>query len=227
MPRTRRIAPGGYVYHALNRSVARLPLFKKDRDYEAFVRIIDEARAIHPIRILGYCLMPNHWHFVLWPKRADDMTNFLRWLTHTHVMRWHRAHHTVGTGHLYQGRFKAFPIEEDEHLYAVLRYVERNALRAGMVDRAQDWPWSSLSHRLAKAEPIERLSAWPLPVPRDWAAWVNRPQSKAEVEALQRSVNRGTPFGSDAWRNATAAKLGLGFTMRPRGRPRKEMGSVR
>lgn len=222
MPRSRRQTPGGYVYHALNRAVARLPLFKKDRDYEAFMGVLDEALALHPIRILGYCVMPNHWHFVLWPKRDDDMTHFLRWLTHTHTMRWHRHHHTVGTGHLYQGRFKAFPIQEDEHLYTVLRYVERNPLRANLVRRAEEWRWSSLSHRSKGEEPKDRLSAWPLSMPRDWVAHVNKPQTKAEEEALRQAVNKGTPFGGDDWRVETATELNLGFTLRPRGRPKKQ-----
>src|SRR4029077_7575228 len=187
----------------------RLPLFKKESDYEAFFRVLDEALQLHPIRMLGYCIMPNHWHFVLWPKRDDDMTHFLRWLTHTHTMRWHRNYHTVGTGHLYQGRFKAFPIQEDEHLYTVLRYVERNPLRANLVSRAEDWPWSSLSHRLQRKEPKDRLSAWPVALPRDWRAHVNRAQTKAEEEALRRSVNRGTPFGGDAWQQQIVEDLGL------------------
>jgi putative transposase len=109
MPRTRRQAPGGYAYHTLNRAVARLPLFRKDKDYEAFRNVLDEARAAFPIRILSYCVMPNHWHFVPWPAADGDLTRFLRWLTHTHPMRWHAHYHTVGTGHLYQSRFQAFP----------------------------------------------------------------------------------------------------------------------
>jgi putative transposase len=221
MPRSRRQTPGGYVYHALNRGVARRPLFKKDRDYEAFLGVLDEALARHPIRVLAYCLMPNHWHFVLWPRRDGDMTAFLRWLTHTHTMRWHTHYHTAGTGHVYQGRFKAFPVEEDDHLYTLLRYVERNALRAGLVRQAEQWRWSSLYHRLDSSRAPERLSAWPVPVRRDWVAHVNRPQTDAEVEALRRSVNRGTPYGSDKWQAATARRLGLGFTLRPRGRPKK------
>jgi putative transposase len=197
-------------------------LFKKDRDYEAFLHVIDEARQRHPIRILGYCVMPNHWHFVLWPKGDRDMTDFLRWLTHTHTMRWHTHYHTVGTGHLYQGRFKAFPIQQDDHLYAVLRYVERNALRAGLVKKAEDWRWSSLAHRLNGWEPTVRLSDWPVRKPRDWAAYVNRPQTDAEVQALRRSVNRGRPYGDDEWEGTTADELGLQFTMRSRGRPNKD-----
>src|SRR5207244_3632564 len=135
MPRSARNAPGGLVYHVLNRAVARLPLFQKDGDYAAFERVLAEALARHPIRLLSYCVMPNHWHMVLWPKKDGELTAFLRWLTHTHTMRWHAHYHTSGTGHLYQGRFKSFPIEADDHLYAVLRYVERNALRAGLVGR--------------------------------------------------------------------------------------------
>jgi putative transposase len=209
------------VYHALNRAVARLPLFEKDRDYEAFVRVLDEARSRHPIRVLGYCLMPNHWHLVLWPRGDNDLTDFVRWLTHTHTMRWHTHYHTLGTGHLYQGRFKAFPIQDDDHFYTVLRYVERNALRAGLVGRAEAWRWSSLAHRLCGRDPRDRLSEWPVRMPADWVEYVNRPQTEAELEAVRRSVARGCPFGSEDWRRKTAASLGLTATLRPRGRPRK------
>src|SRR5260370_32063674 len=136
MPRRPRVAPGGFAYHAINRAVARLPLFQKDGDYAAFERVLAEAMQKNPIRLLGYCLMPNHWHFVLWPQRDGQLTAFLRWLTHTHTQRWHAHYHSAGTGHLYQGRFKSFPVQEDEHLYTVLRYVERNPVRAGVVRRA-------------------------------------------------------------------------------------------
>ncbi|HEV3342013.1 MAG TPA: transposase, partial [Pirellulales bacterium] len=147
MPRVARIAPGGLVYHVLNRSVARLPLFQKPSDFEAFEHVLDEAQDRYPTRILAYCLMPNHWHFVLWPRRDGELTHFMRWLTHTHTMRWHAHYHTSGTGHVYQGRFKAFPIETDEYFYTVVRYVERNPLRANLVARAEDWRWSSLWRR--------------------------------------------------------------------------------
>src|SRR5713226_8406175 len=144
MPRRARVAPGGLVYLVLNRAVARLPLFQKDGDFEAFERVLCEAQEGHPSRLLSYCIMPNHWHLVLWPRRDGELTAFLRWLTHTHTMRWHAHYHTSGTGHLYQGRFKSFPIERDEHFYRVVRYVERNALRANLVAKAEEWQWSSL-----------------------------------------------------------------------------------
>jgi putative transposase len=159
MPRTTRYAPGGFVYHALNRAVARLPLFEKDEDYRAFECVLALALEKHPTRLLSYCLMPNHWHLVMWPRKYGELTAFLRWL-----MRWHAHYHTSGTGHLYQGRFKSFSIEQDEHLYTVLRYVERNALRANLVKRAVDWRWSSLWRREHGDEVARSLLApWPVP----------------------------------------------------------------
>lgn len=228
MPRQPRVAPGGLVYHALNRGVARLPLFEKDGDYAAFERVVTAAIAKHPIRILAYCLMPNHWHFVLWPAGDGELTDFLRWLTHTHTQRWHAHYHTAGTGHVYQGRFRAFPIQEDDHLFAVLRYVERNALRAGLVGRAEDWRWGSLWRRrseLEKEQPL--LHSGPLPLPKDWVARVNRPQTEAELAAVRQAVVRGRPFGSSGWEQQMAARLGLEYTLRPRGRPKKPAESGR
>jgi putative transposase len=147
MPRRPRIAPGGLVYHCLNRAVARLALFEKQEDYAACERVPEEAAKRHPTRILAYCSMPNHWHLVLWPRRDGELTDFLRWLTHTHTMRWHAHFHTAGSGHLDQGRFKAFPVQTDDHFYSVVRSVERNPLRAGLVSRAEEWRWSSLWRR--------------------------------------------------------------------------------
>jgi putative transposase len=222
MARHARQAPGGIVYHVLNRGVARLPLFEKPADYAAFQRVLAEALVECPMRILAFVLMPNHWHFVLWPKRDGDLTAFCRWLTHTHTMRWHAHYHTAGTGHLYQGRFKAFPIEEDDHLYTVGRYVERNPLRANLVARAEDWRWSSLWRRLQGDDhPAPFLAPWPLPLPTDWVAHVNEPQTEAELEALRRSVQRNCPFGSLGWQAQMAARLGLAHTLRPPGRPKK------
>ena len=213
MPRTARFAPGGYVYHAINRGVARLPLFDQDGDYEAFERVPVQAHDRVPIRILGYCLMPNHGHFVLWPAATGELTEFLRWLTHPHTQRWHAHRRTTGTGHLYQGRFKAFPVQEDAHLLTLCA-------------RARDWPWSSLAHRLSTGDdPIRgRLSPWPVRMPADWPSRVDRPQTEKELEAVRRSVSRGQPFGDEAWQLRTAKALRLESTFRERGRPRKAAG---
>jgi putative transposase len=221
MPRGPRNAPGGVVYHVLNRGVGRCALFHKDADYAAFARLLREARQRVPgARLLGYELMPNHWHLALWPTADGELSAFVRWLAHTHTQRYHAHYHTAGTGHLYQGRFKSFPVQDDHHLLTVLRYVERNALRANLVDRAQDWRWGSLWGRTRGAD-ADLLSAGPVPLPPDWAAIVNHPQSEAELAALRRSVLRSSPFGDEPWRAETAHRLGIDSTLRPRGRPRK------
>jgi putative transposase len=222
MPRGARQTPGGYVYHALNRGTARLKLFRKAADYAAFLRVVDEALQRYPLRLLGYCVMPTHWHFVVWPAADAELSSFLRWLTLTHSVRWHKHYHSTGSGHVYQNRFKAFAVAEDDHLLRVLRYVERNPLRAGLVQRSEDWPWCSLACRLADDDTArKRLHAWPVAMPAQWTELVNAPQSEAELTALRRSVARGRPYGKDAWVQRTVQRLGLESTIRPRGRPRK------
>ena len=198
-------------------------LFEKDADYQAFERVMADAMDKHPIRLLSYCVMPNHWHMVLWPREDGELTAFLRWLTHTHTMRWHAHFGTSGTGHLYQGRFKAFPVQTDDHFYTVLRYVERNALRAKLVERAEEWHWSSLWRRqFGDAASQALLHRWPLPMPANWVKFVNQPQTDAELIALRGSVQRGSPFGSSQWQVRTANRLGLDWTIRPRGRPKNQ-----
>ncbi len=222
MPRQARNAPGGVVYHVLNRAVARLPLFQKAGDFEAFERVMCQAMERQPIRLLAFCLMSNHWHMLLWPRADGDLTRFVRWLTHTHTMRWHAHYQTSGTGHLYQGRFKSFPVETDEHFLTVARYVERNAVRANLVKGAEKWRWSSLWQRLNPGHPLGALlHPWPVPQPNKWLAYVNAAQTDAELAALRRAVQRGSPFGSEHWQQRVAKRLGLEFTLRPRGRPRK------
>ena len=207
--------------------MARLPLFQKDADYAAFERVVVEALQLHPTRILGYCLMPNHWHFVLWPRSDSEITRFPRWLTHTHTMRWHTHYHSRGTGHLYQGRFKAFPIETGDHLFTVLRYVERNTLRAHLVRHVEKWRWSSLWQRSHDTGALHGLlSAWPVPLPADWVARVQAPQTEAELEAVRASVQRGSPFGAPGWQKRISQRLGLEYTLRPRGRPKKQAAAA-
>jgi len=223
MPRKPRICPAGTCFHVLNRAVARLTLFEKQADYEAFERVLESAHHRFGLPIFSYIVMPNHWHFVVRPKTKRQVTEFFRWLTHTHTMRWHAHHRTEGTGHLYQGRFKTFPIEEDEHLRAVLRYTERNALRANLCDRAEDWKYGSL-WRVVHGDGQSRslLSPWPIDRPRTWLAMVNRPQNEAEEKAIRACLRKGAPYGSDQFVTQSAVRLKLTHTLRSRGRPKKQ-----
>jgi putative transposase len=210
------------VFHVLNRGVGRRKIFYKERDYAAFERILESTLEIVPLRLLSYCLMPNHWHLLLWPGKDGELARFMQRLTITHVRRWQEHYHESGWGHLYQGRFKSFPVQEDGHFLTVARYVERNALRANRVEKAEQWQWSSLWRRQS-GSPEERriLSEWPVARPSDWLARVNRPQTQAELDALHTSISRGQPFGSEEWQQRIARQLGLESSFRPRGRPRK------
>ena len=222
MPRTARAAPGGMIYHVINRGVGRQQLFFDDEDYLALERVIAETLEKSPMRILSYALMPNHWHFVLWPKNDEDLGRFMQRLTVTHVTRWQKNYNRVGFGHVYQGRFKSFPVETDEHFYQVVRYVERNALRANLVSQAEAWQWSSLwIHQFGSPEHREMLSDWPIGRPRKWLQYVNEPETDAELEALRRSCCRGTPYGSSNWVDKTVRKLNLESTIRSPGRPKE------
>jgi len=221
MPRTKRADEAGAIYHALNRGNARAAIFHKDGDYEAFERILAEGLQRYAVELLAYQLMPNHWHMVLRPNEDGQMSQLLRWTTGTHTMRYHAHHHTSGEGHVYQGRFKSFPVQDDEHFLVVCRYVERNALRAGLVKRAENWRWGSLWRWLQKPEPAPRvLAPWPLARLPNWVERVNEPLSERELEAIRRSIRRGRPLGDPRWVKKTAARLGLQSTLRPRGRPR-------
>ena len=216
MPRRRRIPSSGLVFHVLNRSARRLPLFEREADYAMFVKLLGEAVERHPTRLLGYCVMPNHWHLVVWP-RVNELSPFMHWLTLMHAQRWNFRHGLTGTGPVYQNRFKAIPVQTGTHLLSVLRYVERNPLRAQLIRRAEQWRWSSLWQR-ANNTNVVPLSPWPLPMPTDWICRVNEPQTGNELRAVRNALARNYPLGDAEWSSQTAATLGIG--LRPRGRPR-------
>jgi REP-associated tyrosine transposase len=170
MARRRRIAPGGVVYHVFNRGSRKGPLFRSSEDYDAFIRLVEETRAIRPMRIIAYCLMPNHWHFLLWPEEDGHLSRFMHWLTTTHAGRWRRDSVTKGEGAVYQSRFSAVVVGDLHHLFKAWCYVERNPVEAGLVVQAQDWPWSSATE---SSNTSERLSLDVAPIPRPPLSFVN------------------------------------------------------
>jgi putative transposase len=205
MPRRPRFSSGGHIFHVLNRATARSPIFSIDSDYAAFERVLQAAGKRVPVRLLAYCLMPNHWHLVIWPRGDKDLSNYMHWLSVTHTQRWHLAHGTAGTGPVYQGRFKSFPVESDTHFFQVCRYVERNALRAKLVSRAELWRWSSLWQHTQEQCDVE-LHTWPLPRPSEWLEYVNRAETEAELLSLRQAACFGRPFGSARWQREIAVR---------------------
>ena len=221
MPRPPRVEEPGTVYHVTDRGNGRATIFHKDADFAAFERVLGEGLARHPVDLLTYCLMGNHWHLVVVSRAGRALSDLMRWVGVTHVRRHHEHYATRGGGHLYQGRYKSFPVQCDRHLLLVLRYVEANALRAGRVGSAADWPWGGLAARAAGGKPFA-LADWPLDRPADWPAVVDAAIDPSELDRLRRRhVNRGQPFGSEVWAAAAAGRLGLRSTMRSVGRPRR------
>ena len=219
MPRTSRAAAAGVVYHVLNRGNGRMGVFRKPGDYLAFLRLLLEGKEKAQVELFGFCLMPNHWHLVLRPKRDKDLAAYLSWVTNTHVKRY-RAHYKRTSGHLYQGRYKSFPVQEDSYFLTLLRYVEANPRRARLVARAQSWAWSSLGCGAEWAD--ELLDPWPLGCPPDWLELVNQPLPQDQGRRVKASLDRGRPLGDERWTLKTAKRFGLQYTLNPRGRPPKK-----
>jgi len=221
MGRAFRIDIRDEIYHVLNRANAGMEIFKKEKDYEAFESIIQETKEKNPVKLFSYCLMPNHWHFILSPKADGGLNKFMQRLTLTHTQRWHAHYRTTGYGHVYQGRYKSFIIQKENYFLQAAGYVERNALRADLVKNAQDWRWSSLWRReTGSLQQKELLDPWPAPIPRDYLDNINRPESKDRLELIRESVKKSRPFGDSEWLNKTVEKFGLEITIRNQGRPK-------
>ena len=215
MPRTSRSATGGVVYHVLNRGNGRMNIFRKPGDYQSFVQLLLDGKDKADIELFGFCLMTNHWHLVLRPHGDADLAAYLSWVTNTHVKR-HRSHYKSTSGHLYQGRYKSFPVQADSYFLTLLRYVEANP-RCGSVAQAGQWNWSSLGCDPKLAAKL--LDPWPLKRPRNWTALVNETIPAIQRARIESSFQRGRPLGDDAWTIKAAQRLGLQYTINPRGRP--------
>jgi putative transposase len=216
MPRTARAVVANYCYHVINRGNDQAVRFHDRADYAEFLWLMAEAKDHIDLPIVAACLMPNHLHLVVHPRRDSDLACWTHWLFTTHARRYHRKYGS--TGRVWQGRYKAFAMQHDHHFLTVLRYVERNALRANLVDRAQDWPWGSLHWRGTAKSPLE-LAPSPVALPTGWAALVNEPHTEDELAAIRNSVNRQSPFGATDWVRDTANRLGLEQSIAPLGRP--------
>ncbi len=218
MPRFARPIPGGVCAHVVTRGNARAVVFHARSDYAGFMSLLAEARSRVPIELLAWCLMPNHVHLVVRPAGNGDLARWMHWLLTTHVQRHRVRHQTVGR--VWQGRYKSFPIQADRHLLTVLRYVERNPVRASLAASAIEWPWSSTRERDAAEDQRTLLAPSPVPLPSPWLEWVDAPLTAGELASIRLSVKRDRPLGDPAWTRGLAERLGLLGTLSPRGRPR-------
>ena len=221
MPRVTRTDVGGEVYHILNRANARVQIFDNDEDYQIFENILEEAVEKFDMRLLAYCIMPNHWHLVVYPKQDGDLAKFMGWLSNTHTRRWHAIKKTIGQGHLYQGRYKSFLCQQDNHFVTLVKYVERNAKKANLCKLAQDWKWSSIWRRECSLSDKQKiLSEWPVEVPKNYLLLVNEEQTNDIEKNIENSEEKSNPFGNSDWVRKAVERFGLGQTLRRVGRPR-------
>jgi putative transposase len=226
MPRPLRPIEDGLIYHIIDRGNNRQDVFHQEGDFRAFLQAMADLKQRKPFELYGYCLMSNHFHLLLRPCGAP-VSRIMQSLLVSHTQRYHK-HHRSG-GHVWQGRFKSPVIQDDEHLLTVLRYIEANPLRARLVERAEDYPWSSYrTHGLGQADALvdrlityEELSPYAAVRRRNWERKVHQPIEEQALAAIRRSSATGLPYGDEPWVDRLAKNLGLNLTIRPRGRPRK------
>jgi putative transposase len=227
MPRPLRPIEDGLIYHVVNRGNNRQDVFRKKGDFEAFLQALADLKERKPFELYGYCLMSNHFHLLLRPTEST-ISRIVQSLLVSHTQRHHR-HHRSG-GHVWQGRFKSPVIQDDEHLLTVLRYIEANPLRARLVERAEEYPWSSYgvhgagqtSALIDRVVAYEKLSDSAKNRQRRWAALVHRPLEESTLDRVRRSSATGLPYGTDSWVRRLSTRLELDLAIRPRGRPKKE-----
>lgn len=221
MARQPRVDVLNTPYHVINRAVGRLRIFNTDKDYKLFLDLLTDTQKKTGMRILAFSLMPNHWHLVLFPENKGDLPKFMHLLTNAHTRKVHTLTKTTGTGPLYQGRYKSFIIGNDAHLLTVIKYVERNPVRAGLVKAVQSWKWGSAwTRHTGTAKQKQLLAECPTSLPRNYLSWVNTNDKEDIVQRIRTSVNKGTPFGSDDWVTMMVDTHKLGATLRGTGRPK-------
>ncbi|MEK7070474.1 MAG: transposase [Patescibacteria group bacterium] len=222
MPRQARVDVGDEIYHVINRSNGRVKIFHNDSDYRHFESLLREAKELTNMRILAYCIMPNHWHLILYPRNDNNLSEFMRWLTTTHVRQVRAKTNSIGQGHLYQGAYKSFIVEAEKYLVQLIRYIEQNPLRAKMIKRAQDWEWSSLYVReKGNTNQKKILDSLPVDLPVNYIKTINEMCNEDVLESIRYSVLKGKPFGSVKWTDDMIEMYKLGSTLRQPGRPKK------
>lgn len=204
MGRPPRILKPDAIYHVFNRSAGKRTIFHTDADYRRFGNAVRYAQTRVAMRVLAFCFMPNHWHLVLWPSATCSLSAFMHRVTTRHATDHNVDHGLAGCGHVYQERFKNVEVEDERQLITVLRYVEANALRAGLVARAEHWRWSSACpHRDLRHTPS--IDSWPIPRPPNWLALLNEgptqsamlePETSALEIQVEEAGGRQTEVGS-------------------------------
>lgn len=222
MARPLRVDVGDHVYHVINRSNGRVTIFEEEWMYQDFEYLLAEMKEQYDMRILAYVIMLNHWHLLLHPQKDGDLSRSLAWLGTTHTRRYHSQTETIGGGHLYQGRYKSFLIQTDPHLLTVLKYIERNPVRAKLSKQVERWKWGSAYRRIyGNKKERALLAESPVPLPRNYRTWINDAELSEDLTNIRESIRKGIPYGMDSWRSRMVERHNLAQTLREPGRPKQ------
>ena len=201
----------------MNRSAKQLTLFDSRAEYDLFLDVLAEAETVCPIRLLEYCVMPNHWHLLVWPERDDQLTRFMRWITGVHAQRWRRARGQTGKGAVYQGRYRWVAVQGGQHYDIARRYIQQNPVRARLVDCPGDWPWSSASSEPVAVRPA--LTRGPLSPDAHQQVLSNRLLTDEAARQMRASLKNGQPFGDPQWSRALEVRKWLVAVLEAHSKP--------
>ena len=223
MPRMARQVVAGVPLHVTQRGNRGQLVFFDDSDRLFYIALLRHYTRQHDIEVLAYCLMSNHVHLVLVPGAKESLQRALKPMHSRYAQRIHRARDW--RGHLWQGRFFSSMLDEP-YLWAAIRYVERNPVRARMIGRAEDYPWSSARTRCGLGDDplIRRESAWArhLATVGNWSRWLAMGENSSQLEALRQNANQGLPCGSPEFLARLEAATGRCLRPGLNGRPRKD-----
>ena len=212
MPRIARGLAGGEIYHIINRGNRRAEVFHNAKDYEKFIELMKTAKKMVNVKLYSFVLMPNHFHFIIEPNEAEDLSKYMQWLLTSYVRYYNKTYKT--SGHLWQGRYKSFIVQRDNYFLTLLNYVEQNPQRA----KLKQWKFVS-----SNSEINNFLDKLPIEPPKNWEEIKKEVLNKKKKEKIDNSIQRQSPYGDDAWIIKTAQKYDIVSTTNPRGRPKKEI----
>ncbi len=222
MARLARVVAPGYPHHVTQRGNRRQETFFGEADYCAYLDLMAEWCGRCGVEVWAYCLMPNHVHLIAVPETEDGLR---RAVGEAHRRYTRRVNLREGwTGHLWQGRFTSFVMDE-AYLLVAARYVEFNPVRARLANRPEDYPWSSASAHLAGRDDRLVKTGPLLDLAEDWAEFLAAELDGPSVEALRRHERTGWPLGGDKFRTALEGRLGRSLVPKRRGPKPKPSGA--
>jgi putative transposase len=225
MPRVARVVIAEVAHHVTQRGNGRQVILATDAERMVYLDLLRQAVRVQELAVVGYCLMSNHVHVVVIPRRPEALAEAFHQVHGRYASYWNLAH--ASSGHVWQGRFYSCPMDAG-HLWTALRYAEQNPVRAGMVAEAAAWPWSSAAAHCGAADPDAclEMSTWRQSwSAAPWRKFLEEGASPSELYAIRRSIHAGRPLGAAEFTRALEQRTQRRLMPGQRGRPRKTPGA--